>query len=238
MSASTRRAPPLKVLGVNTGGFSGAANPSHMSPVSFPSAGCWRLHCARGRRQPHVRRQRRRSLSGALQERPAVVREAADDRPARRLLDGELAVVQDPAGAALVRDPQQRAPAVGSELGARHRVDAPRQFRAVRADRRSRSRRRGRGSWRPPGSPGRRRRASASSPGIAARSSRGGRGSRPQDARPRRSGASCCDGVRGRESRRRRSRRRRPGRGKRYTAAASGIVSATGVSRKRPIHGL
>ena len=35
--------PPLKVLGVNTGGFSGAANPSHMSPVSFPSAGCWRL---------------------------------------------------------------------------------------------------------------------------------------------------------------------------------------------------
>jgi hypothetical protein len=35
--------PPLKVLDVNTGGFSGAANPSHMSPVSFPSAGCWRL---------------------------------------------------------------------------------------------------------------------------------------------------------------------------------------------------
>ena len=36
-------APPLQVLGVNTGSFSGAANPSHMSPVGFPTAGCWRL---------------------------------------------------------------------------------------------------------------------------------------------------------------------------------------------------
>lgn len=33
----------LRVFGVNTGSFSGADNPSHMSPVSFPSAGCWRL---------------------------------------------------------------------------------------------------------------------------------------------------------------------------------------------------
>ena len=36
-------APPLQALGVNTGSFAGAANPSHMSPVGFPSAGCWRL---------------------------------------------------------------------------------------------------------------------------------------------------------------------------------------------------
>jgi hypothetical protein len=36
-------APPLRVERVNTGSFSGAANPSHMTPVSFPSAGCWRL---------------------------------------------------------------------------------------------------------------------------------------------------------------------------------------------------
>ena len=36
-------APPLSVLGVNTGAFSGAANPSHMSPVEFPVTGCWRL---------------------------------------------------------------------------------------------------------------------------------------------------------------------------------------------------
>jgi hypothetical protein len=28
---------------MNRGSFSGAANPSFMSPVSFPSAGCWRL---------------------------------------------------------------------------------------------------------------------------------------------------------------------------------------------------
>lgn len=36
-------APPLQVSGVNTSSFSGAANPSHMSPVGFPTAGCWRL---------------------------------------------------------------------------------------------------------------------------------------------------------------------------------------------------
>jgi hypothetical protein len=34
---------PLRVLGVNTGSFAGAANPSHMSPVGFPAAGCWRI---------------------------------------------------------------------------------------------------------------------------------------------------------------------------------------------------
>lgn len=33
----------LQVLGVNTGSFSGAANPSHMSPVTFSAAGCWRV---------------------------------------------------------------------------------------------------------------------------------------------------------------------------------------------------
>jgi hypothetical protein len=36
-------APPLRVLGVNQGSFSGAANPSFMSAVNFPTAGCWRL---------------------------------------------------------------------------------------------------------------------------------------------------------------------------------------------------
>lgn len=36
-------APPLRVTGVNTGSFSGAANPSHMTPVGFPTPGCWRL---------------------------------------------------------------------------------------------------------------------------------------------------------------------------------------------------
>lgn len=35
--------PPLRVLGMNQGSFSGAANPSFMSPVTFPAAGCWRL---------------------------------------------------------------------------------------------------------------------------------------------------------------------------------------------------
>jgi hypothetical protein len=34
----------LRVLGVNQGSFSGAANPSYMSAVNFPTAGCWRLH--------------------------------------------------------------------------------------------------------------------------------------------------------------------------------------------------
>lgn len=33
----------LRVLGVNTGSFSNADRPSHMSPVVFPAAGCWRL---------------------------------------------------------------------------------------------------------------------------------------------------------------------------------------------------
>lgn len=36
-------APPLLVRGVNKGSFSSAAQPSFMSAVSFPSAGCWRL---------------------------------------------------------------------------------------------------------------------------------------------------------------------------------------------------
>jgi hypothetical protein len=36
-------APPLEVFGVNQGSFSSAANPSFMSAVSFPTAGCWRL---------------------------------------------------------------------------------------------------------------------------------------------------------------------------------------------------
>lgn len=36
-------APPLRVLGVNRGSFSSADKPSYMSPVSFPTAGCWRL---------------------------------------------------------------------------------------------------------------------------------------------------------------------------------------------------
>jgi len=40
-------APPLRVLGVNRGSFAGAADPSYMSAVSFPTAGCWRLR-ARG----------------------------------------------------------------------------------------------------------------------------------------------------------------------------------------------
>jgi hypothetical protein len=40
--------PPLRVLQVNTGSFSGAARPSHMTPVSFPSVGCWRLRARLG----------------------------------------------------------------------------------------------------------------------------------------------------------------------------------------------
>ena len=36
-------AAPLRVFGVNTGSFSGAANPSHMTPVGYPTTGCWRL---------------------------------------------------------------------------------------------------------------------------------------------------------------------------------------------------
>jgi len=35
--------PPLRVLGANQGSFSGAANPSFMTPVTFAAAGCWRL---------------------------------------------------------------------------------------------------------------------------------------------------------------------------------------------------
>lgn len=41
-------APPLRVLGVNRGSFSGAADPSYMSPVSFPTPGCWRLRARVG----------------------------------------------------------------------------------------------------------------------------------------------------------------------------------------------
>ena len=36
-------APPLQVLRVNRGSFANATRPSYMSPVSFPTAGCWRL---------------------------------------------------------------------------------------------------------------------------------------------------------------------------------------------------
>ena len=36
-------APPLRVLRVNRGSFSGIATPSFMTPVLFPSPGCWRL---------------------------------------------------------------------------------------------------------------------------------------------------------------------------------------------------
>jgi hypothetical protein len=36
-------APPLQVLGANEGSFSNATNPSFMTPVTFPTAGCWRL---------------------------------------------------------------------------------------------------------------------------------------------------------------------------------------------------
>jgi hypothetical protein len=35
--------PPLRVLRVNRGSFSNAANPSFMTPVIFPAAGCWRV---------------------------------------------------------------------------------------------------------------------------------------------------------------------------------------------------
>ena len=41
-------APPLRVTRVNTGSFSGAANPSHMTPVGFPTPGCWRLRARLG----------------------------------------------------------------------------------------------------------------------------------------------------------------------------------------------
>lgn len=41
-------APPLQVLGVNQGSFSSAANPSFMTPVTFPAAGCWRLRARLG----------------------------------------------------------------------------------------------------------------------------------------------------------------------------------------------
>jgi hypothetical protein len=36
-------APPLQVFGANEGSFSNATNPSFMTPVSFPAAGCWRV---------------------------------------------------------------------------------------------------------------------------------------------------------------------------------------------------
>jgi hypothetical protein len=41
-------APPLRVLGVNRGSFSGAASPSFMTPVVFPTAGCWRVRARVG----------------------------------------------------------------------------------------------------------------------------------------------------------------------------------------------
>jgi hypothetical protein len=36
------------VVRVNTGSFSNAANPSHMTPVGFPTPGCWRLRARLG----------------------------------------------------------------------------------------------------------------------------------------------------------------------------------------------
>jgi len=36
-------APPLRVIAVNQGSYSGADKPSYMSAVEFPTAGCWRL---------------------------------------------------------------------------------------------------------------------------------------------------------------------------------------------------
>jgi hypothetical protein len=36
-------APPLRVISVNQGSFSGADKPSYASAVTFPTAGCWRL---------------------------------------------------------------------------------------------------------------------------------------------------------------------------------------------------
>ena len=41
-------AEPLRVTRVNTGSFSSAANPSHMTPVAFPTPGCWRLQARLG----------------------------------------------------------------------------------------------------------------------------------------------------------------------------------------------
>jgi hypothetical protein len=38
----------LRVLGVNRGSFSGTTDPSFMTPVSFPSAGCWRVRARVG----------------------------------------------------------------------------------------------------------------------------------------------------------------------------------------------
>jgi hypothetical protein len=35
--------PPLRVIAVNQGSYSGADKPSYMSAVEFPAAGCWRL---------------------------------------------------------------------------------------------------------------------------------------------------------------------------------------------------
>ena len=40
--------PPLEVVRVNTGSFADAANPSHMTPVGFPTPGCWRLRARLG----------------------------------------------------------------------------------------------------------------------------------------------------------------------------------------------
>jgi hypothetical protein len=36
-------APPLRVSGANQGSFDGADKPSFMTPVSFPTTGCWRV---------------------------------------------------------------------------------------------------------------------------------------------------------------------------------------------------
>lgn len=41
-------APPLRVRSVNLGSFSNATNPSFMSAVDFPTAGCWRLRARVG----------------------------------------------------------------------------------------------------------------------------------------------------------------------------------------------
>lgn len=41
-------APPLRVLRANKGSFSSAADPSFMTPVTFPAAGCWRVRARVG----------------------------------------------------------------------------------------------------------------------------------------------------------------------------------------------
>ena len=59
---------PLKVLGVEHGRVLGRGRPVPHQPGQLPVGGLLAPDCAPRRLEPHVRRQRRRSLSGALQE--------------------------------------------------------------------------------------------------------------------------------------------------------------------------